>query len=116
VESILDKLVSASVSSQSQSAEPPTTRKVAAAETSKPDADEQVLNQLTTAAETVRPSAVEQPQPVAADNPVKQDQSPLGPVGPREDILEELTGRGKGQGDAETEQTDGPEAGDSSDA
>jgi len=102
-ESILDKLVSTPAPREVPS-KPPTTKQVVPIETSEPKPDEQLLSKLTEQAES---------KPVVETKPVE-------PQAPRKEqikksILDRLTGRSSTQ-NANEEQTDKPQAGDSGNA
>ncbi|MBA7485345.1 Vitamin B12 import ATP-binding protein BtuD [subsurface metagenome] len=91
-EKILDKLVSARVSQQPPSTEPPTTEQVSPAETSETKPDEKLLSKLT------KPAKPPQPKPVVRDRKVKTE--PVEPRAPKpeqikKNILDQLTGRSK---------------------
>jgi ABC-2 type transport system ATP-binding protein len=105
-ESILDKLVSTPVSREAPS-KPPTTKQVVPVETPEPKPDEQLLSKLT-----------EQPKPAESKPVIKT--KPVEPEAPQEEqikksILDRLTGRSSTQ-NANREQTDKPQAGDSGNA
>ncbi len=106
-ENILNKLVSTSVSPEVPS-KPPTTKQVTPVETSEPEPDEQLLSKLT-----------EQDGP-AESKPVVETKKPVKPQAPRKkqikkSILDHLTNRSSTQ-NADKEQTDKPQAGDSGNA
>jgi ABC-2 type transport system ATP-binding protein len=110
VESILDKLVSAPVSKESE-AKSSTTEKVAT-EIVKPKADEQLLSKLTSSVERSESKAVNKEEKIKTE-PVKSPAQQQEYV--KEDILSKLTG------DSDTlsrdkDKTDKPQAGDSGDA
>ncbi|MHC4174623.1 MAG: ABC transporter ATP-binding protein, partial [Planctomycetota bacterium] len=111
VENILDKLASAPIS-RDTSRETPTTEQVVPAESPKPKPDEQLLSELTEPAEPLGT------KPVVKDEKVKTE--PVEPQGPQQEqvkksILDQLTGRRRPQ-NADSEQTDKSQAGDSGDA
>jgi ABC-2 type transport system ATP-binding protein len=113
-ESILDKLVSAPVSEETTSEEPPTTQKVASAEESESKPDEGLLSRLTQTTEALQPVSEMrekenvETQPVDSPQPVEEDQV-------KENILDKLVGRNR-SAEGSTQQTDKSQAGDSGDA
>jgi ABC-2 type transport system ATP-binding protein len=110
VESILDKLVSAPVSKESEAGSPATEK--VTTESVKPKADEQLLSKLT--------SSVEPAESVTDDGEEKIQTEPVEPLPQqpeqvREDILNKLTG-GSGALSRDKDKTEKPQAGDSGDA
>jgi len=96
VENILDKLVSAPVSQETLQ-ETPTTKKVLASESSKPEPDEQVLTELTGSTDTSQSeSAAEdetvQTEPVESQQARQETQEQV-----KKDILDRLTNRTESQ-------------------
>jgi len=110
-ETILDKLVSASVS-QEGSPESPTTEKVVPVESSEPEPDEQLLSKLTGSAEPSQPEPVVRDEKVTTQ-PVESKAAQAEHI--NKSILDQLTGRSRPQGEDE-EQTDKLQAGDVGDA
>ncbi|MBN2313267.1 MAG: ATP-binding cassette domain-containing protein [Sedimentisphaerales bacterium] len=110
-ESILDKLVSASVS-EGTPQEPPTTQKVVAAADSGSEPDKELLSRLTRTIEPPQPTPkardTVEAQPVHAPSPVEEDQV-------KEDILDKLVGRKRSE-EGRTQPTDTSQAGDTGDA
>ncbi|MFZ0034475.1 MAG: ATP-binding cassette domain-containing protein [Sedimentisphaerales bacterium] len=105
-ENILDKLVSPPVSPEAPS-KPPTTKQAVSVETSQAKPDEQLLSKL-----------IEQPKPAELKPVVKT--KPVEPQAPQKEqikknILDQLTSRSSAK-NANKEQTDKPQAGDSGDA
>jgi len=111
VESILDKLVSAPISKESE-AQSPATEKVAT-ENVKPIADEQLLSKLTSSVEQSESKAVNREEKITKTEPVESPTPRQEQV--REDVLSKLTG-GSGTLSHEKDKTDKPQAGDSGDA
>jgi len=105
-ENILDKLVSTSVSPEVPS-KPPTTKQVVPVETSEPKPDEQLLSKLTEQAKPAESKPVVKTKPVEPQAPRKEQI--------KKSILDRLTGRSSTQ-NANGEQTDKPQAGDSGNA
>lgn len=99
---ILDKLVSAEVSEQSQS-KPAATSKVAPVETARKKAEEELLRKL-----TERPSPT-QPKPVAKKEPAETSPDHIEQTG--KSVLDRLTGRSKPQ-ENDKEQTGSGREGD----
>ena len=110
VESILDKLVSAPVSKESE-AKSPTTEKVTT-ESVKPQADEQLLSKLTSSIEPAEPGTAAGEEKIQTE-PVEP--LPQQPEQVREDILNKLTG-GSDALSRDKGKTEKPQAGDSGDA
>ena len=105
-ENILDELVSTSVSQEVPS-KPSTTKQVVPLETSEPKPDEQLLSKLTEQAKPAESKPVVKTKPVEPQAPRKEQI--------KKSILDRLTGRSPTQ-NANGEQTDKPQAGDSGDA
>jgi ABC-2 type transport system ATP-binding protein len=105
-ESILDKLVSTSAPREVPS-KPPTTKQVLPVETSGPKPDEQLLSKLTEQAKPAEPEPVVKTKPVEPKAPRKEQI--------KKSILDRLTSRSSTQ-NANGEQTDKPQAGDSGNA
>lgn len=103
--SILDKLVSTPV--QEAPSKPPTTKKVAPVESARPEPDEQLLSNLTKQAEPAEPKPVVKTKPFEPEES-QEEQS-------EEGILNRLTDGSPDQ-EADGEQADKPQTGDSSDA
>jgi ABC-2 type transport system ATP-binding protein len=105
-ENILDELVSTPVSPEVPS-KPPTTKQVVAVETSEPKPDEQLLSELTEQAKPAESKPVVETKPVEPQAPRKEQI--------KKSILDRLTSRSSTQ-NANGEQTDKPQAGDSGNA
>jgi ABC-2 type transport system ATP-binding protein len=105
-ENILDELVSTPVSPEVPS-KPPTTKQVVPVETSEPKPDEQLLSKLTEQAGPAESRPVVETKPVEPQAPRKEQI--------KKSILDRLTGRPSTQ-NANGEQTDKPQAGDSGNA
>jgi ABC-2 type transport system ATP-binding protein len=105
-ENILDELVSTPVSPEVPS-KPPTTKQVVPVETSEPKPDEQLLSKLTEQAKPAESKPVVETKPVEPQAPRKEQI--------KKSILDRLTGRPSTQ-NANGEQTDKPQAGDSGNA
>jgi len=110
VESILDKLVSAPVSRETDQ-ERTATEKVTAAETSMPQADEKLLSRLTGSPETSETQTVN--RETIRTEPVENATAAQEQV--REDVLDKLTG-GLRSDNRNKDKTEKPQAGDSGDA
>jgi ABC-2 type transport system ATP-binding protein len=113
METVLDKLVSATVSHDLPQ-QPPTTEKVLVQESSGSEPDEQLLTELTGSAETTQPEPVIdetiQTEPVESGQTPQQAQEQV-----KKDILDRLTDR-SGPEDESNKPIDYSSAGDSSDA
>jgi ABC-2 type transport system ATP-binding protein len=105
-ENILDELVSTPVSPEVPS-KPPTTKQVVPVETSEPKPDEQLLSKLTEQAKPAESKPVVETKPVEPQAPRKEQI--------KKSILDRLTSRSSTQ-NANGEQTDKPQAGDSGNA
>jgi ABC-2 type transport system ATP-binding protein len=105
-ENILDELVSTPVSPEVPS-KPPTTKQVVPIEPSEPKPDEQLLSKLTEQAKPAESKPVVETKPVEPQAPRKEQI--------KKSILNRLTGRSSTQ-NANGEQTDKPQAGDSGNA
>jgi ABC-2 type transport system ATP-binding protein len=105
-ENILDELVSTPVSPEVPS-KPPTTKQVVPVETSEPKPDEQLLSKLTEQAGPTEFKPVVETKPVEPQAPRKEQI--------KKSILDRLTSRSSTQ-NANGEQTDKPQAGDSGNA
>ena len=105
-ENILDELVSTPVSPEVPS-KPPTTKQVVPVETSEPKPDEQLLSKLTEQAKPAESKPVVETKPVEPQAPRKEQI--------KKSILDRLTSRSSTQ-NADGEQTDKPQAGDSGNA
>jgi ABC-2 type transport system ATP-binding protein len=105
-ENILDELVSTPVSPEVPS-KPPTTKQVVPVETSEPKPDEQLLSKLTEQAKPAESKPVVETKPVEPQAPRKEQI--------KKSILDRLTSRSSTQ-NANREQTDKPQAGDSGNA
>lgn len=106
-ENILDELVSTPVSPEVPS-KPPTTKQVGPVETSEPKPDEQLLGKLTEQA--AKPA---ESKPVVETKPVEPQATRKEQI--KKSILDHLTGRSSTQ-NANEEQPDKPQAGDSANA
>jgi ABC-2 type transport system ATP-binding protein len=105
-ENILDKLVSTSVSPEVPS-KPPATKQVVPVETSEPKPDEQLLSKLTEQAGPAESKPVVETKPVKPQAPQKKQI--------KKSILDHLTDRSSTP-NADKEQTDKPQTGDSGNA
>lgn len=105
-ENILDELVPTPVSPEVPS-KPPTTKQVVPVETSEPKPDEQLLSKLTEQAKPAESKPVVETKPVEPQAPRKEQI--------KKSILDRLTSRSSTQ-NANGEQTDKPQAGDSGNA
>lgn len=105
-ENILDELVSTPVSPEVPS-KPPTTKQVVPVETYEPKPDEQLLSKLTEQAKPAESKPVVETKPVEPQAPRKEQI--------KKSILDRLTSRSSTQ-NANGEQTDKPQAGDSGNA
>jgi ABC-2 type transport system ATP-binding protein len=105
-ENILDKLVSTPVSQEVPS-KPPKTKRAVPVETSQAKPDEQLLSKLTEQAKPAESKPVVKTKPVEPQAPQKEQI--------KKSILDRLTSRSSAK-NANREQTDKPQAGDSGDA
>ncbi|MHC4584733.1 MAG: ABC transporter ATP-binding protein [Planctomycetota bacterium] len=112
-EDILDKLVSAPVSQDSQ-AEPPATEKVIPVESSEPEPAEQLLSKLTGSTEGAEPETSVRNEQITTQ-PVESQTPQIDTDQVNESILDQLTGKESTQGQ-DKEPTDKSQAGDVGDA